>query len=63
MSVWQDVAAAMTCVKRRFRDEIAAKLALARIEKGADVREKAPRRAYRCPACHGWHLTSRGKPT
>lgn len=49
------------CRKRRFRDEIAAKLALAGIEQDGDVREKAPRRAYRCQACGGWHLTSKGK--
>lgn len=50
-----------TCAKRRFRDEISAKLALADIQRrGKDSqRPKDERRAYRCPRCRGWHLTSR----
>ena len=51
----------MTCAKRRYRDEIAAKLALARITAHGEAREKTPQRAYRCPACRGWHLTSQSK--
>lgn len=48
------------CSKQRFRDEIAAKLALAEIQrKGKGSREKTEQRAYRCPDCRGWHLTSR----
>lgn len=53
----------MTCAKRRYRDEIAAKLALTNVKQKGDAREKTPRRAYQCPKCHGWHLTSRGKAT
>lgn len=51
----------MGCGKRRFRDEIAAKLALSRVDQRGGPREKEPRRAYPCPACKGWHLTSQGK--
>jgi hypothetical protein len=43
--------------KTWYRDEIAAKVALARVERGADDRRE--RRAYRCHDCRGWHLTSR----
>ncbi|MFC8273788.1 hypothetical protein ACFUJR_14945 [Streptomyces sp. NPDC057271] len=48
-----------TCIsgKARYRDELAAKLALARIDVGHGNRHEC--RAYRCPACRGWHLTSR----
>ena len=50
----------MSCSKRRYRDDIAAKLALAKIaRKDSGAREKNERRAYRCPKCRGWHLTSR----
>lgn len=41
--------------KRRYRDHLAAKLALAMMRGGEKRRE---RRAYRCPDCAGWHLTS-----
>ncbi|MFC5181372.1 hypothetical protein [Actinomadura harenae] len=45
--------------KVRFRDRIAATLALATIQRqGRQDRDKAEARAYRCPACSGWHLTS-----
>lgn len=43
--------------KFRHRDEIAAKVALSRVERGAGTRRE--QRAYRCPCCRGWHLTSR----
>ena len=46
------------CTKRRYRDEAAAELALARIAEAGDAREKTPQRVYRCPRCRGWHLTS-----
>ena len=46
------------CTKRRYRDEQAAELALARIADAGDARDKTPQRAYRCPRCRGWHLTS-----
>ena len=47
-----------SCVKRRYRDEATAELALARIREAGDAREKTPQRTYRCPRCRGWHLTS-----
>ena len=52
-------APAATCRtgKARYRDGVAAKLALARIDPGDGRRRE--RRAYRCPHCRGWHLTSR----
>lgn len=47
------------CFKFRYRDEIAAKLALAMIRnQGKASRPKTERRAYFCPECRGWHLTS-----
>ena len=46
------------CVKRRYRDEATAELALTRIREAGDAREKTPQRTYRCPRCRGWHLTS-----
>ncbi len=48
------------CAKRRFRSEVDALIVLARIQ-AADSprREKTERRAYPCPKCCGWHLTSR----
>ncbi len=48
----------MKCAKRRYRDDIAAKLDLARIA-NVSKSAKSPQRAYLCPACHGWHLTSK----
>ncbi|MCP2339565.1 hypothetical protein [Actinomadura rupiterrae] len=45
--------------KVRFRDRIAATLALATIQRqGRPDRDKTEIRAYRCPTCSGWHLTS-----
>ncbi|WP_234305878.1 hypothetical protein [Nocardiopsis alba] len=47
------------CGKRWFRDSISAELALAAIRHhGSDRSDRMPRRAYECPACKGWHLTS-----
>lgn len=48
--------------KRMFRDEIAAGVALARIERVDDAtREEQPQRFYRCEFCHRVHLTSQPK--
>jgi len=48
-----------TCTKQRYRDKVAATLALAKIERQDKTsRPKTEARAYRCPKCHGWHLTS-----
>lgn len=52
----------MRCAKHRYRDRIAALLALA--STGRTKHERRPKyekRAYRCPTCHGWHLTSQEK--
>jgi hypothetical protein len=38
--------------KRRYRDQLSAQLALAQRSCGVV-------RAYPCPVCNGWHLTSR----
>lgn len=43
----------------RYRDRTAAELALAKVrhtDRGS--RPKLERRAYRCPRCRGWHLTT-----
>jgi hypothetical protein len=48
------------CFKIRYRDEIAAKLALASIRhQDGSGRSKTEQRAYRCPQCRGWHLTAK----
>ena len=48
-----------TCRKVRYRDEIAAKLALASVQRiDGSRRSKVECRTYRCPRCKGWHLTS-----
>lgn len=45
--------------KVRHRDLLEAKLVLARKQRqGSGNRPKTERRAYRCPHCHYWHLTS-----
>lgn len=45
--------------KRRYRDQASAELMLARITVQDDPRRaKLPQRAYECPNCAGWHLTS-----
>jgi uncharacterized protein with PIN domain len=49
----------VNCVKVRYRDRIAALLALTRTSD--ERRPKAERRAYRCPYCRGWHLTSQAR--
>jgi len=54
------------CRKIRYRDKLAAKLALAMMpdqyaNKQPRRRPKDERRAYRCPACKGWHLTSQDR--
>lgn len=44
--------------KRRFRDQQEATHALHHIVSRGFVRQKTPKRAYECPRCKGWHLTS-----
>lgn len=46
-----------TTGKIKHRDEIAAKIALG-ILATMPLRERKERRAYLCPFCKGWHLTS-----
>lgn len=49
----------MKCPKRGYRDEIAAKLALASTwRKDSPTRAKLERRAYYHAVCRRWHLTS-----
>lgn len=47
------------CRKKRYRDRVSALLALSRIDRGRA--EKQECRAYRCPKCRYWHLTSMPK--
>ncbi|MDX3074602.1 hypothetical protein [Streptomyces sp. MI02-7b] len=42
--------------KWRYRDRIAAQLVLAVMDRTDPRRREC--RAYHCPLCHGWHLTS-----
>lgn len=45
--------------KSRYRDEIAAKMALSAVQhQDKSWRPKLEQKAYRCPLCRGWHLTS-----
>jgi len=48
----------VSCRKARYRDEIAAKLALAKVQR-QDKPGHTERSAYRCPDCNRWHLTSK----
>lgn len=50
------------CSKRRYRSEIDAKIALAKIQwQDKSRREKIETRVYKCPKCRGFHLTSRAE--
>jgi hypothetical protein len=44
--------------KQRFPDRVAALVSMADIRQRSH-RDVVPTRAYRCPFCKGWHLTSR----
>lgn len=45
--------------KRRFASRGKAEYAVWAIRRTGDRRgDRKPRRAYRCPHCKGWHLTS-----
>ncbi len=50
------------CSKIRYRDKVSALIALARTGRGGERRPKDEKRAYECPACKGWHLTSGPEP-
>lgn len=47
-----------SCGKIRYRDEVAAKLAMAEINRLGDA-AKEIQRTYRCQKCRGFHLTSK----
>lgn len=47
------------CGKTRYRDREEAKDAIRTIKLSGEVRDKRPVRAYECPDCRGWHLTSK----
>lgn len=52
------------CAKVRYPDKLGAKIALASTQASEaqhrkQVSRRAEVRAYRCPDCKGWHLTSR----
>lgn len=51
----------MICQKVRYRDHLAAKIALASTFRPDKPARRNEVRAYRCPVCKGWHLTSKGK--
>ena len=44
------------------RSRIDALLALASTGRNGQRRPKEEKRAYRCPECKGWHLTSQPRP-
>lgn len=47
------------CKKIAYHNEVAARLALATAQrKDMGNRPKIETRAYKCPTCHKWHLTS-----
>lgn len=50
------------CKKRKYRDEITAKIALSKVRhQDKSWRGKLECRAYKCPTCKKWHLTSMEK--
>lgn len=54
----------MKCAKTRYRNEIDAKIALSNAAYSASQRSDEKRkevRAYHCPKCKGYHLTSEPK--
>lgn len=46
------------CTKVKFVDEVAAEFYITKLKK-TSMRKKTPLRAYLCPFCSSWHLTSR----
>lgn len=50
----------MKCTKRRCRDRLGALMALANTQRSRSSRREECR-AYHCPDCHGWHLTSKAR--
>lgn len=53
----------MSIEKVRYRDRIAALVALSAAQRtDGSGRPKTERRAYQCTGCGAWHLTSQGRP-
>lgn len=50
------------CGKIRYHDRVAAMLALAKAQRSPS-RRRHESRAYHCPKCDGWHLTSKRRGT
>ena len=51
----------MSCYKVRYPTRLRALIVLAKIRRQSDSSDgKLPCRAYPCPDCKGWHLTSLG---
>lgn len=48
----------MECTKAKFSDEKQAQYYIDKL-KNTSIREKKPIRAYLCPHCLSWHLTSK----
>jgi len=51
----------MVCVKERHRSEDDATADMLRIQAANWNGHRVPVRAYPCPYCHGWHLTSQAR--
>lgn len=58
---WRMRGGSVVCVKRRYRDELAALIDLECIRLTTTKRERIPLRQYFCGHCNGWHLTSQAK--
>lgn len=51
-----------TCDKVGYPTQLSAKLALLRIRRtGKQTANYHVKRAYLCPYCHAWHLTSKSR--
>ncbi|MGH6657681.1 MAG: hypothetical protein ACRDVE_21040 [Actinocrinis sp.] len=50
------------CGKTAYPDRAAAQYALIVLALSGEPRDRMPVRAYECPACGDWHLTSRPAP-
>ena len=48
----------MKCKKRKYKDKIAAMFALSQCRSQTAIGNRQERRAYLCPVCGKWHLTS-----
>lgn len=51
----------VVCMKQRYRDQGTAETYLAMIARCDGNNQKKPQRAYACPYCHGFHLTSQAR--